>query len=288
MYSYQHILFDVLEYGTEKFPQRVVGNEGQVDGSLRTIGKPNVNWEHHMENGFPLLTTKKMGLKNIAVELEFFIKGLTDKNWLQERKCHIWDEWSSPTSPWVAELGPIYGYQWRSFGKKFPHDDGSIHTDQLASILDTLKNKPQDRRMVCSAWNPNQIQHMALPPCHLLWNVTVYNDELHLSWHQRSCDLFLGVPYNIASYALLLLLLSKHAGLRPGSLAARFMDCHLYENQIDVAREQLERQPKILPTVTIPDTLKSGKPFSVLDWTYEDFELHNYNPHGSLKCDVVS
>ncbi len=313
MQSYLEIINNILNHGMEKFPERKEGNKGDVDGTVKTIGLPNVNWEHDMKNGFPLLTTKKMGLKNIATELEFFVKGLTDKRWLNDRKCYIWNAFANPEhvnqlagvqdnnkkSYQAAEhdLGPIYGYQWRKFNKTYmsgtignqSEDDGdwTNYIDQLKNVVDSLHNNPQDRRMVCSAWNPNQMQFMALPPCHVLWNVTVYGGRLHLSWHQRSCDLFLGVPYNIASYALLLLLLSKEANLEPGTLAARFMDCHLYSNQFEVAKEQLKRQPHTLCKVELPNTLKSDKPFSIFDWTYEDIELVSYKYHPKLTCEVV-
>ena len=284
---------------------------------IRTKVIPFQHFQHNMADGFPLLTTKKMGLKNIAAELEFFIKGLTEKKWLKDRNCHIWDEWANPKvvgdlltgevkkdiQRRINDLGPIYGYQWRSFGEQYGEvevtereilDTGSILTehpnglpkgaDQLISIVDKLKNNPDDRRMVCSAWNPNQTDHMALPPCHLLWNVVVINGTLHLHWHQRSCDYFLGVPYNIASYALLMKLLCKESGLKEGMLSGLLADCHIYENHIEQIEEQIGREPYEAPQVEILD--RDGK-FSIFDWQYTDFKLNNYNSHPAIKGEVA-
>lgn len=308
MNSYLNILKDILDNGYSKYPTRNIGNEGDVDGTLRTIGLPNVNWFHDMSDGYPLLTTKKMAFKTMCVELEGFIKGVTDKRWYQERGCRIWDEWYNPMMHLliqdefydvevdrksITDLGPIYGYQWRTFNKTYElsqnEDDGdwNNYTDQLKYIVSTLDANPYDRRMVCSAWNPNQFNHMGLVPCHVLWNVTVYGNKLHLSWHQRSTDALLGAPFNIASYSLLLLLLCHQSGFEPGTISAKFMDCHLYENQIDAAKEQLSRDPHPLPTIKIPDRLKRGRKFNIFDWTHEDVELCNYKCHPSIKVDVV-
>ena len=315
MRSYLKILDNIIHYGKDKNPTRSIGNVGQVDGSVKTIGMANVNWEHDFREGFPLLTTKKMAFKTMCIELEGFIKGITDKSWYQERGCRIWNEWANPQKvqdeidylneaggdiSWAKneiqkqqnDLGPLYGYQWRNFNKTYKtqdEDDGDYnnYTDQLKYIVDTLKNNPYDRRMVCSAWNPNQFEHMALVPCHVLWNVTVYGQYLYLSWHQRSCDATLGIPFNIASYSLLTLLLCKESGFLPGTIAARFMDCHIYENQKEAVKTQLSRKPFQLPKIKIPDTLKSGKPFSIFDWTHEDVQLINYEYHPSIKCEVV-
>lgn len=290
---------------------------------IRTKVVPFQHFQHNMADGFPLLTTKKMGLKNIAAELEFFIKGLTSKKWLQDRNCHIWDGWANPQKIQEItdkigqgvidglgvskkdmqgaedDLGPVYGYQWRSFGEQYGEivekcilDTGYIEYpnglrsgfDQFASIVDKLKNNPDDRRMVCSAWNPNQLDHMALPPCHLLWNVVVINGTLHLHWHQRSCDYFLGVPYNIASYALLMKLLCKESGLKEGILSGLLADCHIYENHMEQMEEQIGREPYEAPQVEILD--RDGK-FSIFDWQYTDFKLNNYNSHPAIKGEVA-
>ena len=330
MRQYLDILERVLTKGKPKTPFRQTENRKLTD----TIGLANVVFNHNMCDGFPLLTTKKMGLKNIAIELEGFIKGITSKSWYQQKGCNIWQEWANPQAvkdfyfenyekpyleqetydkehnilsftgnfltPFSAvepaikqsidDLGPIYGYQWRNFNKTYPgqsEDDGDYtnYTDQLKNITDTLTKNPTDRRMVCSAWNPNQISMMALPPCHFVWNVVVYDGKLNLWWGQRSCDLLLGVPYNIASYALLLCLLAKHANLEPGNLLGVLADCHLYENQLDVARQQLEREPRNLPTLEIPNNYdtKWGGRFDFWQWDHTQLKLKDYNPHGPLE-----
>jgi len=256
--------------------------------------------EHDMADGFPLLTTKKMGIKTIATELEFFLQGMTDKQWLKDRKCHIWDEWCNPQkvpygndeeskAKMAAEndLGKIYGYQWRRFNG---HDVdvnvpfGREGYDQLESIIYKLHHNPSDRRMICSAWNPAQLDEMALPPCHLLWQVVVTGEEfdtLNLNWYQRSCDTPLGIPYNIASYALLLKLLALEAGMKEGRLCGMLGDVHIYEDQFETAKEQIEREPRELPTVNIPNFTK------IYDWTAEQVELNDYNPHPRLDYPIA-
>lgn len=294
-------------------------SNGQWKGNrtgIRTLTTFCEMFRHNMNDGFPLLTTKKMGLKSIAAELEFFIKGLTNKKWLQERKCTIWNEWANPievekeykfrcsygwmgnkkeVQPDIDDLGPIYGYQWRNFNGHygavnfFPEewrnesngvDNGS---DQLKKIVETLKSNPDDRRMVCSAWNPNQIDMMALPPCHYAWTVVHINGKLNLCWKQRSCDYFLGVPYNIASYGLLLLLLCKEANLEPGELVGVLEDCHIYENHIPQIQEQISRTPYPLPKV---DILCNGD-FSIFNWKYTDILIHNYVSHDKISGEVA-
>ena len=241
-------------------------------------------FKHDMIGRFPLLTTKKMAYKSIWVELEGFIKGITSKKWYQERNCNIWNEWSNPTNDEDNDLGPIYGYQWRRFNEIYDeNDNGSLKGyDQLKNIVETLKNNPESRRMVCSAWNPIQIDSMALPPCHVLWNVVVIGKRLHLLWHQRSSDLMLGVPFNIASYATLLLLLAKEANLSPGILQGTFADCHIYENQIDGAKEQLRRQPGPLPTIDL------GNYNSIYTWSGENTVLQDYNPYPKIDFGPVA
>ena len=243
--------------------------------ALTTFGQ---TFSHQMLNGLPLLTTKKIAYKSMWVELEGFIKGITSKKWYQERNCNIWNEWSNPQNENENDLGPIYGYQWRRFNEVYnENDNGSLNGyDQLKNIVEILKNDPENRRMVCSAWNPLQIDSMALPPCHVLWNVVVIGNKIHLLWHQRSADLMLGVPFNIASYATLLLLLAKEANLSPGVLQGTFADCHIYENQIDGAREQLKREPERLPTVDLGDYN------SIYTWSSENSILKNYNPHPKI------
>lgn len=315
MISYTNIVRNVLENGKLK------GNRTGVD----TLAVPFVHFEHNMQDGFPLLTTKRMPFRTMAVELEGFIKGVTSKKWFQERQCKIWDEWANPVEvkreliaydhqytmacegalgsddpddypePYDEEelrkaiqkglddLGPIYGYQWRRFNEVYDEDDnGQLKgNDQFKLIVDTLHKNPLDRRMVCSAWNPSQIHIQALPPCHLLFNVVVIGDELHLGWHQRSVDLMLGCPLNIASYALLLLLFCQESGLKPGKLSGMLADCHIYENHIDAAKEQIGRTPRELPKLTITNWK------DIYSWTHNDLLLEGYNPHPKLTMQVA-
>ena len=291
---------------------------------IKTIRIPwGASFEHNMENGFPLVTTKKMGLKNIATELEFFIKGYTDKKWLQDRKCTIWNEWSNPTK-WkplyeqtnrimtenaslftsgaseklqnlfmetVRDLGPIYGWQWRHFGGKYkwnPHnparnvetnDSKFMPVDQMQNVIDAAKKDPTNRRLIVNAWNPTDMDQMALPPCHVMHQILIHDGKLNLIWTQRSCDMFLGIPYNIASYALLLLLYAKELGYKPGVLRGELHDVHIYENHIPQVKEQLSREPKKLPSVEISDKNWNG----MLNWTAEGgFTLKDYICHEKL------
>lgn len=321
MKQYIDIVKHVLDNGVEKFPVRkkpdgtfepvVVNKEGNYAG-VKTIACANVPFSHDMKNGFPLLTTKKMAWKGVRVELEGFIRGITSKKWYQERGCHIWDQWANPEKVeeilnkvkeaskehlgWIPptkeeiqaqldDLGPFYGHQWVKWNEVYSENcDGQLKGyNQLANIVDTLRTNPYDRRMVCSAWNPTQLSQMALPPCHWGWNVTVIGDEINLFWVQRSCDLMLGVPFNIASYALLLILLAADSGLVPGNLSAMFVDCHIYENQIEAAKEQITREP--YPLCSVWPSNKSGnlkKRFDIFDWTYQDVEIRDYVSHPKL------
>lgn len=289
------------------------------------IGLPDgATFKHNMADGFPLITTKKMGLKNIATELEFFIRGITDKKWLQDRKCHIWDEWSNPTkvnaeyerqlakNPNLTDdekkalknkiidnerdVGPIYGYQWRHLGSKYQWDPARIAIDptdnfdhknpgidQMAEAIWKLKNNPSDRRMIVNAWNPIDLPQQGLPACHLMHQLIVRDGKISLTWTQRSCDMFLGVPYNIASYALLLLLYAKESGLTPHMLTGELHDAHIYVNHIEQTKLQLVREPKKLPTVKIPDENWNG----MLNWTAKDFILENYICHEKIAGDVA-
>jgi len=274
MKAYLDIVSDTLDNGVWKDTRtkfRALTTFGQV-------------FKHDMKSGFPLLTTKQMAFKTIWTELEGFIKGITHKGWYQKRGCNIWDEWSNPTNNDNYDLGPIYGYQWRRFNHAYDeNDDGClIRHDQLQKIIDTLKDDPNSRRMVCSAWNPIQETRMALPPCHVLWNVVVIGDKLNLVWHQRSCDLMLGIPFNIASYATLLLLLAKEANLKPGILQGTFADCHIYENQIEGAKEQILRNPNPLPTVDV------GQFPCIYDWNGCDTILNNYKPHPKINFGSIA
>lgn len=254
---------------------------------IKAYTVPHMMIQHDMKNGFPLLTTKKMGIKSISAELEFFIKGLSDKKWLKDRGCNIWNEWCNPSK--IPEnlneierkkfqleendLGKVYGYQWRNF-------NSSDH-DQLKNILDKLKNDPSDRRMLVSAWNPLQFDEMALPPCHLIWGVNIIGNKLNLWWMQRSVDTFLGLPYNLASYSILLKLLCEESGYEEGILSGFLADVHIYENHIDQVDEQLSREVLDTPKLVI----KNFK--SILEWEYTDLELVDYKSHPSIKAPIA-
>lgn len=278
---------------------------------------------HDMADGFPLITTKKMGLKNIATELEFFLRGITDKKWLKDRKCDIWNEWAQPQkverqyniaaagkklskkratklrneiADAERDLGPIYGFQWRHFGgeyrwnkkliEKNPMDNFNPKKpgiDQIKNAIDKLKNNPNDRRILVSAWNPVDFPKMALPPCHMMHQLIVRDGTLSLIWTQRSCDMFLGVPYNIASYALLLLLYAKEANLKPGILKGELHDVHIYQNHFEQVKTQLARKPYKLPQVEIPDENWNG----MLNWHATDFRLKDYVCHEKLTGEVA-
>lgn len=257
MKAYLEIVRHILEHGELK--------ENRTGVRAYTVA--GAMFEHDMAQGFPLLTTKKMPFKVMATELEFFIKGITDKEWLKARNCHIWDEWANPRkAPYghdeqskqrmaqERDLGPVYGFQWRHFGAPYtnydtPYDGQGI--DQLARLVHTLKTNPNDRRMIVSAWNPVSLPEMGLPPCHYAFQITVINGRLNLLWNQRSVDTMLGLPFNIASYALLLHLLAKETGLKEGRLIGFLGDVHIYENHLEGAREQLTRDTSKYPLPTI-------------------------------------
>lgn len=264
-----------------------------LDNGVMTANRTGVNTlacsgymlKHDMKDGFPLLTTKKMGIKNIASELEMFIKGIQDKRWLQERNNHIWDEWCNPQkvpygndeetkAKMLAEpdLGPIYGSQWVRF------NGDAEKGNQLKMIIDTIKKDPTCRRLVVSAWNPLQMDQMALPPCHVLFEVLCYPEQgtMDILWFQRSCDSFLGVPYDLASYALLLTLLCKETGYTPGCVYGMLGSCHIYENHLDVVKEQLSRPTHKLPIIEIENWT------NIWEWEYSDVKLLNYESEGRL------
>jgi thymidylate synthase len=262
-----------------------------------TLAVAGVMFQHSMADGFPLLTTKKVPFRLIATELEFFIKGITDKKWLQERNNHIWDEWAYPQkAPYghdaqskqrmleQQDLGPIYGFQWRHFGAQYTSFDANYSNqgfDQLKHLVHTLKTNPNDRRMIVSAWNPPVLKDMALPPCHYAFQLTVIDGKLNLLWNQRSVDVMLGLPFNIASYALLLHLLAKESGLQEGKLIGFLADVHIYVNHVDGAREQLTRTPGPLPhMVTEPFT-------SIFNWTATDSQPQNYASLPTIKFEIA-
>jgi len=287
MQAYLKIVKKILDKGVTK----------QNRTGIKTLAVPGVLFEHEMEEGFPLLTTKSVPLRLIASELEFFIKGITNKKWLQERNNHIWDEWCSPEKVKYAhddetkkkmieeeELGPIYGYQWRNFGADYVSHDKEPRgngVDQLKNLMQMLKTDPSDRRMIVSAWNPVDLKRMALPPCHFCFQVTVIGDRLNLLWSQRSIDVALGLPFNIASYALLLHLIAKDAGLQEGKLVGFLADTHIYENHIKGLKEQLNRKTIALPAIET-ENFKS-----IFDWEYTDTKAIGYEHHPRIVFEVA-
>lgn len=264
--------------------ERIVtnGEWEQNRTGIRAKTFPSEMIRHDMSEGFPLLTIKKVPFKSMAVELEGFIKGITSKKWFQERGCRIWDEWCNPLKVSYSnhpedqkmmrkedDLGLIYGAQWRDFHD--PHCSTSIHVDQLFQIVQKLKINPQDRRMICSAWNPASLDRMALPPCHVMWQVSVVNNKLNLCWFQRSVDVPLGLPFNIASYGLLLHLLARIYGFKEGILTGFLSNVHFYENQMDGVDEILEREsPYSLPRVITEEIP------SIFDWSHNKTILIDY------------
>ncbi len=289
MQSYLEIVKKVLSEGTKKDDRTGTG----------TLAIAGAMFEHNMDKGFPLLTTKKMPFKVIASELEFFIKGITDKQWLQERNNHIWDEWARPSkAPYghdeaskkrMAEerdLGPVYGFQWRHFGAKYDSYDTNYTgqgTDQFRNLVEGIKNDPNNRRLIVNSWNASMLTDMGLPPCHYSYQVTVLNNRLNLLWNQRSVDTMLGLPFNIASYALLLHLLAKETGLKEGKLVGFLADVHIYLNHIDGAKEQINRDPNQYPLSQI-----STENFtSIFDWQYTDTKINNYQSYPGIKFSIA-
>ena len=226
----------------------------------------------NLADGFPLLTTKKVHLKSIIYELLWFISGNTNVRWLQEHGVTIWDEWADQD----GELGPVYGHQWRSW----PTPDGRS-IDQLAQVIDQIKHNPDSRRMLVSAWNPGEVDKMALPPCHCLFQFYVSGGKLSCQLYQRSADIFLGVPFNIASYALLTMMMAQVCGLEPGDFVHTFGDAHIYKNHLDQVHLQLSREPRKLPTMRINPEVKD-----IFGFRYEDFKLEGYDPHPHIKGEV--
>jgi thymidylate synthase len=330
--NYREIIKNVLLNGTPKEATRLGPDGTPILVENSTIGTFCEVFRHDMSKGFPLTTLRKMPWRSIRVELEGFIKGVTDKKWYQDRKCGFWNEWSNPLSyikqytpvetaniiavplggskeaanqavksakARCTDLGPIYGYQWRNFGEHYSDNyilrdmmDGkdinglTDGTDQFYNVVNKLHNSPYDRRMVVSAWNPNQEHLMALPSCHVLWNVVVYGNKLNLVWFQRSVDSSHGLPANIASYGLLLLLLCEESGLEPGELVGVLSDCHLYNNTIESVKIMVQREEKQLPEVKIKR--KADGSFSIFDWTYEDVETVGYDPHPPIDMGAVT
>jgi thymidylate synthase len=263
MRQYLDLMRHILEHGNRKQDRTGVG-------TLSVFG-PQLRFD--LQAGFPLLTTKKVHLKSIVHELLWFLKGETNVRYLRENGVSIWDEWADAQ----GELGPVYGYQWRSW----PAPDGR-HIDQIARVIHDIKATPNSRRLIVSAWNVADLDKMALAPCHAFFQFYVADGKLSCQLYQRSADLFLGVPFNIASYALLTLMVAQVCDLEPGEFVHALGDTHLYLNHLDQAREQLSRAPRALPVMRINPNVKD-----ILAFTYEDFTLENYDPLPAIKAPVA-
>lgn len=262
MKQYLNLLDRILTEGVTKTDRTGTGTKSVFGHQMR----------FNMADGFPLLTTKKLHLKSIIHELLWFLAGDTNVKYLQENGVRIWNEWADEN----GELGPVYGHQWRSWPD---YKGGTI--DQIANVVDLIKNHPDSRRMVVSAWNPAEIDEMALPPCHCLFQFYVADGKLSLQLYQRSADTFLGVPFNIASYALLLQMMAQVTGLQPGEFIHTTGDTHLYLDHLEQAKLQLTREPRPLPRMIINPDVKS-----IFDFKYEDFTLEGYDPHPHIKATV--
>lgn len=262
MQQYLNLLDRILEEGVEKGDRTGTGTRS-VFGHKMTFD---------LSEGFPILTTKKLYLRGIIHELLWFLKGDTNIKYLQDNNVHIWDEWADEN----GELGPVYGHQWRSWPD---YDGGAI--DQIKIVLDQIKNNPNSRRMLVSAWNVAEVNKMALPPCHTMFQFYVAEGKLSLMLYQRSADTFLGVPFNIASYALLCMMVAQVCDLKPGKFIHITGDTHLYLNHLEQARLQLTRDPRPLPTMKINPDVKD-----IFSFKYEDFELVGYDPWPSIKAEV--
>ena len=263
MKQYLDLMKYVRESGTEK-------GDRTGTGTLSVFG---YQMRFNLEEGFPLVTTKKVHLKSIIYELLWFLKGSTNIDYLNEHGVSIWDEWADER----GELGPVYGAQWRSW----PTQDGSS-IDQISEVINQIKANPDSRRLIVSAWNVSQIDSMALPPCHAMFQFYVADGKLSCQLYQRSADIFLGVPFNIASYALLVLMIAKVTGLKPGEFVHTLGDAHLYLNHLDQVDEQLKRQPFPLPRMSITKDIKN-----VLDIEYEDFSLEDYESHPHISAPIA-
>ena len=263
MKAYLDLLNHIIDTGVKREDRTGTGNIGCFGYQMR----------FDLSKGFPVLTTKKLHLRSIIHELLWFLKGDTNISYLKENGVRIWDDWADEN----GNLGPVYGYQWRSW----PNPDGSS-TDQITKLVDQIKNNPYSRRHVVSAWNPSFIDEMALPPCHCLFQFHVSEGKLNCQLYQRSADTFLGVPFNIASYSLLTMMIAQVCDLEPGEFVHSFGDVHLYTNHLDQANEQLSRTPGKLPQMKINPEVKN-----LLDFTYEDFELVDYVAEPNIKAPIA-
>jgi thymidylate synthase len=262
MKQYLDLLRHVLEHGTQKDDRTGIGTRSVFGYQMR----------FDLAQGFPALTTKKLHLRSIIHELLWFLRGDTNIRYLKENGVSIWNEWADK----VGDLGPIYGYQWR----RWPTSDGYI--DQISEVVKAIRRTPDSRRLIVSAWNVADIPKMKLPPCHLLFQFYVANGRLSCQLYQRSADIFLGVPFNIASYALLTMMVAQVTGLKPGEFVHTLGDAHLYLNHLDKAEIQLARDPRPLPTMRL-----NPEKTSLFDFDYDDFELLNYDPHPAIKAQVA-
>jgi thymidylate synthase len=263
MKQYHDLLQHILDHGTKKEDRTGTG----------TISVFGYQMRFDLKEGFPCVTTKKLHLRSIIHELLWFLKGDTNINYLKENNVSIWDEWADED----GNLGPVYGSQWRSW----PTADGR-HIDQIKQVLDQIKNNPDSRRIIVSVWNVGEIDKMALPPCHAFFQFYVADGKLSCQLYQRSADTFLGVPFNIASYALLTMMMAQVCGLKPGDFVHTLGDAHLYSNHLDQAKLQLTRDFRPLPQMKINPNVKD-----LFDFKFEDFELLNYDPHPHIKAEVA-
>ena len=261
--AYLGLLQDILDHGVDRGDRTGTGTRGVFGRQLR----------FDLSAGFPLLTTKKMHLKSIVLELLWFLRGDSNVRWLQEQGVTIWDEWANSE----GELGPVYGKQWRSWEAK----DGRV-IDQIANVVESIKTNPNSRRHIVSAWNPADVEQMALPPCHCLFQFFVAEGRLSCQLYQRSADVFLGVPFNIASYALLTQMVAQVTGLKPGEFVHTFGDAHLYANHFEQARLQLTRAPYPAPTMRLNPERRD-----IFSFEYVDFALENYVAHPAIKAPIA-
>ncbi|MES9947957.1 MAG: thymidylate synthase [Candidatus Thiodiazotropha sp.] len=263
MKQYHDLMRHVRDHGVDKEDRTGTGTRSVFGYQMR----------FDLDDGFPLLTTKRLHLRSIIHELLWFLQGDTNIRYLQENGVTIWDEWADEN----GDLGPVYGYQWRSW----PAPEGG-HIDQISQLIGQIRKNPDSRRLVVSAWNPAQVEHMALPPCHCLFQFYVAEGRISCQLYQRSADIFLGVPFNIASYALLTMMVAQVTGLQPGEFVHTFGDAHLYSNHLEQVDLQLSREPRKLPKMKINPAVKS-----IFDFSFEDFELVDYDPHPHIKAPVA-
>ena len=279
MRTYLDLLQHVLDHGRDRADRTGTGTRGVFGHQMR----------FDLSSSFPLLTTKKLHTKSIIIELLWFLSGRTDNQWLKERGVSIWDEWATADQcarfgRQEGDLGPVYGHQWRNFGAtKLP--DGTYAKDgidQIRWLLDEIRRNPNSRRLIITGWNPEEQDRVALPPCHTLFQFYVQDGRLSCQLYQRSADIFLGVPFNIASYSLLTLMIAQVCGLKPGEFIHTIGDAHLYSNHVEQAKLQLSREPRALPTMTLNPAVTD-----LFAFRFEDFTLSGYDPHPGIKAAVA-